>query len=135
MVSAKAGRSIACPIMKILALTNLYPPHYLGGYELICHMVVNELRARGHQVQILTSNHQNPGQEFIGKDRGIERTLRIHGFYGHPWLSLPELRSLERHNNEALRAAIHEHEPDLVYVWNMGGLSKSMVFTLQQLGI
>ena len=120
--------------MKILALTNLYPPHYLGGYELICHMVVNELRARGHAVQVLTSNHLVPGKESIAED-GIERSLRIHGFYGHPWLGLSELRHLERHNNETLRAAIRKHQPDVVYVWNMGGLSKSMVFTLQAIGV
>ena len=121
--------------MKILALTNLYPPHYLGGYELICSMVVGELRARGHHVQVLTSDHIVPGKPSPQAEQGIERTLRIHGFYGHPWLSLAELRHLERHNNQTVLDAINRHQPDLVYVWNMGGLSKSMVLTLQKLGI
>jgi glycogen synthase len=121
--------------MKILVLTNLYPPHYLGGYELICHMVVNELRARGHELRILTSNHKVEGQAFAGTEVGIERSLRIHGFYSHPWRGILRLRHLERHNNDALLRAIKEHAPDLVYVWNMGGLSKSMVFTLQRQGI
>ena len=120
--------------MKILALTNLYPPHYLGGYELICYMVVNELRARGHQVQVLTSNHVVAGKP-PETERDVERTLRVHGFYGHPWLNIPKLQKLEAHNNRTLLAAIEKHQPDLVYVWNMGGLSKSMVLTLQRLGI
>jgi len=98
-------------------------------------MVLNELRARGHQVQILTSDHRNPDQGFVAKESGIERTLRIHGFYGHPWLKISELAVLEGYNNRILQRAIKEHTPDLVYVWNMGGLSKSMVFTLQRLGI
>ena len=120
--------------MKILALTNLYPPHYLGGYELICYMVVNELRARAHQVQVLTSNHVVPGKP--GEtERGVERALRIHGFYGHPWLNIARLAKLEAHNNRTLIAAIEKQKPDVVYVWNMGGLSKSMVLTLQKLGI
>jgi glycogen synthase len=121
--------------MKILALTNLYPPHYLGGYELICHMVVNELKTRGHQVQVLTSNHIVPGQPSPAEEPGIERTLQIHGFYGHPWRNIVQLRKLERHNNRTLLQAIERQRPDLVYVWNMGGLSKSMVLTLQRLGI
>ena len=120
--------------MKILALTNLYPPHYLGGYELICYMVVNELRARGHQVQVLTSNHVVPGKP-AETEQGVERALRIHGFYGHPWLNIAKLQQLEAHNNRTLLAAIEKQKPDLVYVWNMGGLSKSMVLTLQKLGI
>ena len=134
MASAKVGKSIASPKMKILILTNLYPPHYLGGYELICHTVSNELRARGHQVQILTSNHVVEGRSG-GHEQGIDRTLRIHGFYGHPWLNMVRLQSLERYNNRTLLEAIARHKPDLVYIWNMGGLSKSMILTLQRTGI
>lgn len=120
--------------MRILTLTNLYPPHYLGGYELICHMVVNELRARGHSVHVLTSNHVVDGQP-AETEKHVDRTLRIHGFYGHPWLGIAKLSALEAHNNRALIAAIQKYRPDVVYVWNMGGLSKSMVFTLQKSGI
>lgn len=120
--------------MKILVLTNLYPPHYLGGYELICYMVVNELRARGHQVEVLTSDHVVPDKT-ITTEAGIERKLRIHGFYGHPWLNIGKLQQLERYNNLTLLNAITRNEPDLVYTWNMGGLSKSIVLTLQRLGI
>jgi glycosyltransferase involved in cell wall biosynthesis len=119
--------------MRILVLTNLYPPHYLGGYELICHMVAGALRARGHEVAILTSNHGVPGAS--GEEPAVERSLRIHGFYGHPWLGIAKLAQLEKHNNRTLRAAIDRFRPDVVSAWNMGGLSKSMVLTLQELGI
>lgn len=117
--------------MKILALTNLYPPHYLGGYELICHAVVNALRARGHTVQVLTSNHrvENPkGAE----DPHIERSLLVHGFYGHPWRGIQSLAKLEIENNRILKSAIERHQPNLVYVWNMGGISKSLLTTLER---
>ena len=120
--------------MKILTLTNLYPPHYLGGYELICHMVTNELRARGHQVQVLTSDHVVPGRS-SSPESHIERTLRVHGFYGHPWLNIARLQRLEAYNNRTLLQVIAREKLDLVYVWNMGGLSKSMVLTLQRMGI
>lgn len=117
--------------MNILVLTNLYPPHYLGGYELICHAVVNNLRKRGHVVRILTSNHrvENPKGE---EDFAIERDLLIHGFYGHPWHGIRSLAGLELQNNRFLYSALERHRPDLVYVWNMGGLSKSMLTTLER---
>src|SRR5688572_32391011 len=99
MAFAKAGR--LTETMRILALTNLYPPHYLGGYELICYMVVNELRARGHDVEVITSDHVVSGKSSV-QEKGIERALRIHGFYGHPWLNIAGLRHLERHNNQML---------------------------------
>jgi glycogen(starch) synthase len=128
--------------MRILALTNLYPPHYLGGYELICSRVLRALRRRGHQVMVLTSDHtvdcaadSRNGTGNVPDEPSVERRLKIHGFYGHPWLGIPKLRFLEQHNNETLRAAIRRHKPDLVYVWNMGGLSKSLLFTLQAIGL
>lgn len=121
--------------MKILVVSNLYPPHYVGGYELRCLHSTNALRRRGHEVQVLTSNHGlAPGQP-AAEEPGIERTLRIHGFFGHPWLGIGALRELEFHNNRTLRAAVERMQPDVVHVWNLGGLSKSLILTLARLGV
>ncbi|MFN0078825.1 MAG: glycosyltransferase, partial [Prosthecobacter sp.] len=116
--------------MKILVLTNLYPPHYIGGYELRCAAITEALRSRGHDVRVLTSNHGS-GQS----EPPVERSLRIHGYYGHPWLGLRKLKQLELHNNRTLRHAIATFQPDVVHVWCMGGLSKSFCLTLQQLNV
>lgn len=121
--------------MRILVLTNLYPPHYLGGYELICLHVVNALRSRGHQISVLTSNHRVKHASNDPEEPAVDRSLRVHGFYGHPWLGISQLRHLESHNNSILRQAVQQAQPNLVYVWNMGGLSKSMLLTLQKLNI
>ena len=121
--------------MKILVLTNLYPPHHVGGYELICQTVREELRARGHDLPVLTSDHAVAWARPEQEDPFVERVLIINGLYGHPWRGMRELRWVERHNNQMLRSAILRHEPDLIYVWNMGGLSKSMLFTLQTIGL
>ncbi|HYE29979.1 MAG TPA: glycosyltransferase family 4 protein [Methylomirabilota bacterium] len=120
--------------MRILALTNLYPPHFLGGYELICGAVVPALRLRGHDVHVLTSNHEVANAPKV-REVKVERTLRIHGFYGHPWLNIFKLADLEAYNNRVLNETLDRVQPDLVYVWNMGGLSKSMLHTLQRRGI
>jgi len=120
--------------MKILVLTNLYPPHYVGGYELRCAAITDALRARGHDIHVLTSNHGLQGAR-SESEPCIERTLRIHGYYGHPWLGLPALKKLELHNNSTLRQAISVHQPDVVHVWCMGGLSKSLCLTLQRSGV
>jgi len=77
--------------MKILVLTNLYPPLSIGGYEERCRDVVEGLRERGHDILVLTSTHGMIGK----KDDGVvHRRLRIHGFYGHPWCSIPSLFQL-----------------------------------------
>src|SRR5205814_2147938 len=39
------------PAMKILVVTNLYPPHHQGGYELRCAQVIEYLQRQGHNVR------------------------------------------------------------------------------------
>lgn len=121
--------------MRILTLSNLYPPHYLGGYELNCRRVTNALQRRGHQVSVLTSNHGVTQSHRPAEEPGVERSLRINGYFGHPWLGIRQLREVELHNNRVLRRTLAEQKPDLVYVWNMGGISKSLLLTLQELNV
>ncbi len=117
--------------MKILALSNLYAPHAIGGYEERCRQCVEGLRRRGHDVHVLTSTH---GCEAETREGQVERRLRIHGFFGHPWLPVHRLFALERHNHRVLRETLATQRPDLVHVWNLGGLSKSLMLTLQAWG-
>jgi glycogen synthase len=121
--------------MRILNISNLLPPFYVGGYELICDVVSKELAARGHEVRILTSNHGLDKQPKPENEPHVDRSLRIHGYFGHPWLKIAELRKLEEHNNTAVRNAVESFKPDIVYVWNLGGISKSILFTLERLGV
>jgi glycosyltransferase involved in cell wall biosynthesis len=41
----------------------------------------------------------------------------------------------ERHNASCLQYRLERFKPDLVYVWNMTSLSKSLLFQMQELGI
>lgn len=121
--------------MKILVVSNLFPPHFVGGYELRCAVAVKALRARGHTVEVLTSNHGVTPNSPAPSEHAVSRTLRIHGFFGHPWLGIRQLRELERHNNTILRDTIRRFQPDVVHVWNLGGISKSVCLTLQELNV
>ena len=118
--------------MRILTLTNLYPPFYVGGYELRCAAITEALRQRGHEVRVLTSDHGLATQPPPENQAHVHRKLRIHGYYGHPWLPLSQLQHLETHNNETLRDEVAAFKPDVVHVWCMNGLSKSLCLTLQQ---
>ena len=67
--------------MKILVISNLYPPYAIGGYEERCRQVIDCLRANGHQIRVLTSTHGVAGEQ---QDEHVHRRLRIHGFFGIP---------------------------------------------------
>ncbi|MFT4900759.1 MAG: glycogen(starch) synthase [Lentimonas sp.] len=116
--------------MKILVISNLYPPLGIGGYEERCLHTVECLRARGHHVHVLTSNHKLE-QSNTSDENQIHRKLRIHGFFGHPWLPIHKLYLLEKTNQLILRELLRTLEIDVVHIWNMGGLSKSLLHSLE----
>ena len=120
--------------MRILVITNLYPPHEIGGYEIRCRDICERLKSFGHEIHILTSNHQVPGRD-TQPEPAISRTLHIHGMYGHPWLPIHRLHALEQHNHLTLQQEIAAVQPDLIHVWNMGGISKSLLLRLEQSNI
>jgi glycosyltransferase involved in cell wall biosynthesis len=111
----------------------MYPPHHLGGYELSCRDVMDRLRARGHEITVLTTTmrlsdvEESPGE----RAHGIRRDIRFY-WEDHRLLS-PPLRqrlTMERANRAALRAAVEASNPDVVSVWNMGAMSLGLLTTI-----
>jgi glycogen synthase len=115
--------------VKILILNNLYPPHHAGTYDIRCQNVAEALRLRGHNIHVLTSRH-GIGSEQRGAE--IDRRLELNGVYDHPWvMRYKDLRRLELHNHGALRETVAEFQPDLIHVFSLHGLSKSLIFSLR----
>ena len=120
--------------MKILVITNLYPPHEIGGYEIRCRDVCQRLESYGHEIHVLTSAHQIAGRAET-PETAVYRQLLLVGMYGYPWPPIRQLYPLEKHNHATLRRTIEAVRPDLIHVWNMGGLSKSLLLRLEQSGV
>lgn len=115
--------------MKILVVTNLYPPHHAGTFDLRCESAVNNLKLRGHTLRVLTSTH---GMHQSQQGGEVERRLMLNGLYDHALVtSYSDLKKIEVHNNAALRESIAAFAPDVVHVFSLAGLSKSMLFTLR----
>jgi glycosyltransferase involved in cell wall biosynthesis len=114
--------------MKILAITNLYPPLHAGTFDHHCQAVTEALRLRGHAVSILASSHGLLSEQ---RDEEIHRSLHLNGVYGHPAVTgYFELKSLELHNNQVLQEAIEHFAPEVVHVFCLHGISKSLLFAL-----
>ena len=114
--------------MKILALTNLYPPHHAGTFDTHCQNAVEAMRLRGHTVLVLTSTQGLRGEQ---RDGEIHRCLLLNGAYDAPRVTaFQQLRAQEIHNNQALLETIVAFQPEIVHVFSLHGLSKSLIFTL-----
>ena len=117
--------------MRILFLTNMYPPYDIGGYEQVCQEVAQGLKARGHTVKILTSRYGTPSPNDEGD---VMRSLHLQANlnYYRPADFFLRRSPQERFNRDVLRAAVDEFAPDVVVVWGMYLLSHSLPYWLEQ---
>jgi glycogen synthase len=121
--------------VRVLTLTNTYPPHYYGGYELTCHDVMRRWAAAGHDITVLTSTVRLPGVADVEEPQ-VRRTLRTYWDWEQNTRVLPRspvarLR-VEQHNLRELDAAVGSAQPDVVSVWHLGGLSLSLLADLER---
>lgn len=121
--------------MRILAITLRYPPYEGGGYELLNRDAVEELRARGHDVRVLT----NRGQKY--EDMRHVIPLLDPGLDEHDdvWQSAIFASNVERlrlhffrgKNYRSTARVLARFEPDVVLFLNMGLLSLAPILAVR----
>lgn len=127
--------------MRVLIVSNLYPPTVLGGYELACAKVADGLRARGHAIRVLTSwSHLAPPAP---RDPDVSHRLDLAWHVAHMphepgarrWVAHAAMCS-SFGNTAALLEEIREFRPDVVYVWNLIGIGgMALVDLLNMAGV
>ena len=95
--------------MRVLCVSNFYPPARSYGYTQWCYEVTEALRARGHEVSILTSRYERgrAGESEEGvyrllhlQTRDLLRYRPLHFFLRH--------RREERENHAGLEFAVRD---------------------------
>ncbi|MFZ1997310.1 MAG: glycosyltransferase [Solirubrobacteraceae bacterium] len=120
--------------MKVLCITNLFPPAHEGGYEVICAGAMRHLVRSGHDVLVVTADRQ-PAAEDGDPRVGVRRELRLQSRNGWRQMTLRERYALERHNHRVFMRAVADHQPDLVTWWNMSGVSLGLLQRAARLGL
>jgi glycogen synthase len=146
-------------IMRILVITDLYPPYANGGYEIRCKETVDEMNRRGHEVFVLTSKWG------IAKSQ-VGSVVRRLLFYNalkdlknisFRWLDVLPLKTRlffkdvlfnfcarcyqvkwifnRRKNYRIAHGLMTITQPDLVFVWNMGYIGVEPILAAQDLNI
>jgi glycosyltransferase involved in cell wall biosynthesis len=141
--------------VKILALSNLYPPDVQGGYELGCAQMVDGLRARGHEVLVTTA----APRQAVPSAPHVRRVLRLIDEWNKDAMGLTRLieewhrnsigqsrlvvtansavsRLISAHNVYVLTQELDRFQPDVVLLNNLLGLGGlGLVACLQFLGV
>jgi glycogen(starch) synthase len=105
--------------MRILVISNLYPPLHQGGYEIGCKDIADRLTARGHEVKVLTSMHRCTGPVVTDN---IHRRLQL----SFDRIPSPEFTlEKERINQSAFLRLCNDFDPEVVFMWNLAHVSIS----------
>lgn len=132
--------------MRILFLSNLYPPYVEGGAEILAGNIASGLERLGHEVFVLTSKEpERPWQraksplpsaearaDGNGENEHIRRILEytptVHfDRRRSPWSQSKKLFNFYRRyqnaaNAKKLRAMIAATSPDILYIWEITGI-------------
>lgn len=133
-------------LMKILIVTNFYPPVIFGGYEIGCAQVTEGLQQHDCQVQVLTSTSVSPGYNRSNSPSSMcLTTLAVHrqllnsfgiDFSIYPWWRLYWRAFWQEYRNQILfQQACKTFKPDIVYFWNQAHISNSFYEICQVLKI
>ncbi|KQQ03844.1 MULTISPECIES: glycosyltransferase family 4 protein [unclassified Rathayibacter] len=112
--------------MRLLFLSNLYPPQVLGGYEMTCARVAEAMAARGHAVRVLTTPTYLPPE---ASPVEVHRTLGLRTYFPLPQTG-GELLQLMHHesavsrfeNTRILLEELRDFAPTHVVAFNLLGL-------------
>lgn len=120
--------------MRILFISNYYPPYEIGGYEQLCRDVAVRLADRGHTIAVLTSDHGTTrGRR--AEEPGIQRLLRVQPQPGARLGTAAQFyltrRQTEATNRRICRDVIQQVLPDVVFIWNLQGLPQELALDVE----
>lgn len=123
--------------MKLLFVSNLYPPNVVGGYERLCFEIAEALAARGHDVHVLTSHYGADKADYPRQT--VHRSLKLfaddRNIY-RPFTSSPEqCAEWSAHNVAELDRVLSEFRPDRIFVWNLYFFDASLLDAIKASGI
>lgn len=120
--------------MRILLTSHQFPPKFTFGTEKLTFESGRELRKRGHEVFVLTTD---PDLEHGGVEDYVHEGISVRAL-GHRLNQTPDPLRYEFDNPEMageMRRYIRETNADLVHVWHAGRLSGSIIPAAKAEGI
>lgn len=109
--------------LRVLVLTNRFPPDSEGGYEISCALAVQALRDRGHHVVVLTRRQptllgdRDTHRVLFDRNSG-DRSLLLVGWF------------MESMDTRRLRHLLELVDADVAYLWGATGLSVRVIATI-----
>jgi glycosyltransferase involved in cell wall biosynthesis len=119
--------------VRVLLVTNYFPPHYTGGAEVVLYNESHGLRERGVDASVLAINARMKER----RDRRLEHEgLPLHEITYRPCgLKSGALQAFDPRIYRDLLVELHRLRPDLVHVHNVSGTTLAPFVACRRLGL
>jgi glycosyltransferase involved in cell wall biosynthesis len=119
--------------MRVLVVTNFFPPQYMGGAELSAFNSCRGLLQRGVEVSVLVVNNRLPEPVDIQYD---VQEIPVHKVtYVSPLANHSLVQTFDPRAYRIVAAEIGRVRPDLVHVHNVSGATLAPFVACQRLGV
>jgi glycogen synthase len=132
-------------MLRILVISNLYPPQVVGGYERAMADYARLLSLRGHTVQVLTANVEGLATSYANSEYAdhaenfeIKRSLSLRGTWtsnGVQRFSDQQVAAIVRTNHIVTAQEIRAFNPDICLVGNIDLLGIEIISQILGTGI
>ena len=126
--------------MRVLFVSNNYPPASFGGYEQLCQEVARDLARRGHVIRVLTSRppvgYSPKCSDTMDASVRIDRLLHLEteaGVLKTVYRLARDRTRLEKENLTQLRRIVADFRPDTALIWGMWNVPRSVPATVEEL--
>lgn len=118
--------------MRILFISNFYPPLELGGWEQLTQEMRDSLESRGHATAVLTSRYR--AAEAPPGETGVNRLLELESSnleHYHP-AELLRKPGADRRNRLALAGLIASFKPEVIFFHSMWNLAHCLAWEAER---
>jgi glycosyltransferase involved in cell wall biosynthesis len=105
-------------MMRVLFVTNHFPPDYTGGAEVSLYHTCRGLMSEGVACHVLHANNRRNATDTVCHDVDGIPVRRVQFATRWPWQEIVDQRIVD-----AVRTEIHTFRPDLVHIHNVSGTS------------
>ncbi len=120
--------------MRILFVSNYFPPDSRGGYEQWCLEVAGALQSRGHELAVLTGKSTVAAKEDnlpfqVFRELNREVTNGLSSSIGR----ILRQKSLVTENLEQTRRILEQTSPEVVLIWGMWNIHRAVPALIERL--
>lgn len=117
--------------MRLLYVSNYFPPHYVGGYELHAGQVARWMADRGHRVRVLTGDFRRDDAPDAREIQGLDVRRELQLRY---WTDVTDIGLWRREWSDVrlFRRHLRDFQPHVTVLWNMVKLSPGIVMEAQR---